>query len=184
VPPAGATGGVTPPSSGLPMPPTPPPGPAAPLGSPHSPSDPPAPQPAAPASSAPEATPETVSGDRATVASPGSAAPAEVVLSDGRRVAVDRPLVIGRAPAAPATQPDARLVVVSDTSVAESHVMVGVSADRVWVRDLDSAGGIVVEGREGPSIQPGDQVVLPFGGRVVLGDETSFTVEQGSDDAP
>lgn len=110
--------------------------------------------------------------------------PARLTFSHGLVVELDRPFVVGRAPAARPGQPDARTVVVPSPlgEVSGSHVEIrpgqGRDAGRVVLLDLGSTNGTVVLRRGQPPLDllPGAPLVLTGEAVVDLGDGATVTV--------
>lgn len=95
----------------------------------------------------------------------------------GEVVAADRGAVIGRDPAPTAELPGAARIAFADASLSRSHLIVGPSAQGVWVTDRHSTNGssVLVHGTF-TTCPPGTKVEVPIGGTVLFGDR-SFIVE-------
>lgn len=141
-----------------------------------------------PSSAAPPARTETapavVSSDPAPApagpAVPPSSASSAVVFADGRRFGLEVPIVIGRSPSQPEAYPQAAAVPVDDFTVSKTHLLVGRTGEDVWVEDLQSRNGISVRAPNGMETQiaAGRRAILDDGDRVIVGDTTSFVLEQ------
>lgn len=96
---------------------------------------------------------------------------AELELSDGRRITVERTALVGRNPASDA---DVQLVRVVDPgrSVSKTHLQIGVEPGGVWVADRGSTNGTVVTLPDGAQVvcRVDQQVRLRVGSTVVFGD--------------
>ncbi|MET0789328.1 MAG: FHA domain-containing protein [Cellulomonas sp.] len=105
---------------------------------------------------------ESVAVDRAV---------AELELSDGRRITVERTALVGRNPASDA---DVQLVRVVDPgrSVSKTHLQIGVEPGGVWVADRGSTNGTVVTLPDGAQVvcRVDQQVRLRVGSTVAFGD--------------
>lgn len=90
---------------------------------------------------------------------------------DGQAMAIDGPLVIGRAPVAPATAPTARSVAVADPhkSVSKTHALLEVRQGMLWVTDLRSTNGTTVTNAIGEAIECPQAVAMPVGDGWVVG---------------
>ena len=103
-------------------------------------------------------------------------------LSDGRRLTIRGPALIGRAPVAAPGEEIAQLVTVHDParSVSTTHVALGVDDSGAWIVDRGSTNGTVVTLPDGQQILcvPWQRVKVPVGARVRFGD-ASFLVATG-----
>lgn len=92
-------------------------------------------------------------------------ASAEIELSDGRLLTIERTALVGRNPAADV---DVQLVRVVDParSVSKTHLQIGVEPGGVWIADRGSTNGTVV--------------TLPDGGQVVCGVDQQVRLRVGS----
>jgi hypothetical protein len=158
----------------------------------------PSPAPAAPTPPAPPATPPSVvdgdhDGRTVTVAqmremrqrqSPPQAPPpsveARLVLSTGEAFAVDRPVLIGRAPrstqASSAALP--RIVVVDDPYVSSTHLEVVVSGSSVLATDRSTNGTLLTRPGGTPvRLAKGEPTLVSEGCRLSLSDDLSVLVE-------
>jgi hypothetical protein len=120
------------------------------------------------------------------VAAPQLAPPAKLVLSTGQVVAVDRTVLLGRAPqVSRVTNRDLpRLVTLPSPQqdISRTHAEVRADGDDVLVTDLHSTNGTLVT-RPGDSerrLTPGEATVIEHGEVVDLGDGVTFTVERGA----
>ena len=102
-----------------------------------------------------------------------------LVTSFGQVVDVDRPVIIGRAPVAPASDPDATLLTVPSPShdISRVHVRVAPGPQGLEVTDLHSTNGtvLVVAGGSAVRLVPGQSVPLEAGSTLDLGD--GLTIE-------
>ncbi len=100
-------------------------------------------------------------------------------LDDGTPLLVDRPLVFGRNPVAPAEYPGARPVELVDESMklSKNHAVAHLVAGTLHVVDLGSRNGVqlVVDGVKSKLV-PGQTTPVPAGAHVRMGGR-SFTVE-------
>jgi len=95
-------------------------------------------------------------------------------LSDGRRIELAAPAVLGRNPTAPGSHPDAVPYLVNDQLTSKTHLLFGADQDGAWVIDLHSTNGVWVSPRlgEGPAkLAPGKKTYLAPGARVRFGDQ-------------
>jgi len=120
------------------------------------------------------------------VTAPQLAPPAKLVLSTGQVVAVDRSVLLGRAPqVSRVTNRDLpRLVTLPSPQqdISRTHAEVRADGDDVLVTDLHSTNGTLVT-RPGDSerrLTPGEATVIEHGEVVDLGDGVTFTVERGA----
>jgi len=92
-------------------------------------------------------------------------ASAEIELSDGRLLTIERTALVGRNPAADV---DVQLIRVVDParSVSKTHLQIGVEPGGVWIADRGSTNGTVV--------------TLPDGGQVVCGVDQQVRLRVGS----
>jgi uncharacterized RDD family membrane protein YckC len=95
-------------------------------------------------------------------------------LDDGRHVAVDGLVLLGRNPQPRAGEEDATLIKVSDDTrtVSKSHLAVGVDASGLYVMDRGSTNGTMVTAPDGGQrpCPPGDLVDVPGGSVISFGD--------------
>ncbi len=95
-------------------------------------------------------------------------------LDDGRDVAVERLVLLGRNPQPRVGEEDATLIKVSDETrtVSKSHLAVGVDASGLYVMDRGSTNGTMVTAPDGGQrpCPPGDVVDVPGGSVVSFGD--------------
>ncbi len=101
-----------------------------------------------------------------------------LILPDGSRVPVARPLLLGRDPAAPSDRPGALLVSLSDTgkTVSKTHALIepddrtGTGGFTVRVRDLYSTNGVAITtGGERRVLTAGGEDVAQLGSLIELG---------------
>jgi len=96
---------------------------------------------------------------------------AEIELSDGRRLYVERTALVGRNPVA---RTHVRAIRVHDPnrSVSKTHLQIGVEPGGVWVADRGSTNGTVVTLPDGGQVRCGvdQRVRLRVGSVVVFGD--------------
>lgn len=111
---------------------------------------------------------------------------AKLVLSTGLVVALDRPVLLGRAPQASRIggRDLPRLVAVPSPQqdISRTHAEVRVVGDDVLVTDLDSTNGVylLAPGLGSHRLHPGEPTVLGLDQTVDLGDGVTFTVERGT----
>lgn len=95
-------------------------------------------------------------------------------LDDGRDVAVERLVLLGRNPQPRVGEEDATLIKVSDETrtVSKSHLAVGVDASGLYVMDRGSTNGTMVTAPDGGQrpCPPGDVVDVPGGSVISFGD--------------
>lgn len=95
-------------------------------------------------------------------------------LDDGRDVAVERLVLLGRNPQPRVGEEDASLIKVSDETrtVSKSHLAVGVDASGLYVMDRGSTNGTMVTAPDGGQrpCPPGDVVDVPAGSVISFGD--------------
>jgi hypothetical protein len=96
---------------------------------------------------------------------------AEIELSDGRRLYVERTALVGRNPVA---RTSVRAIRVHDPnrSVSKTHLQIGVEPGGVWVADRGSTNGTVVTLPDGGQVRCGvdQRVRLRVGSVVMFGD--------------
>lgn len=106
--------------------------------------------------------------------------------SNGMRVVLDRPAVIGRSPRSERVSASEipQLVVVPspEADISRSHLEVRLEGWHVLVVDLDSTNGTVVTipGQEPQRLRPKEEVPISPGTVVSLADEVTFTYAVGS----
>lgn len=102
--------------------------------------------------------------------------------ADGRREPLDRPVLIGRAPAASGSSaPAPRLITIADDrDVSRSHVLVAVEGDAIVVTDLASKNGTIVTlpGGSPRRLRGGEPAVVLPGTLIDLGGGVTFTVRE------
>lgn len=100
---------------------------------------------------------------------------------DGREVAVDGTVLIGRNPAAAEGEDVEHLIDFADMgrSVSKTHLQLRVDGGTVWVADRNSTNGTAVTGADGfrNQLTPGSPVAARIGDTVHFGDR-SFTIGQ------
>jgi hypothetical protein len=127
---------------------------------------------------------ETVPEWNGEDAPPAGPAVAPLVLSTGLVVALDRPVLLGRAPQAArvSSREMPRLVAVPSPQqdISRTHAEVKVEGDDVLVTDLDSTNGVHVlrPGRGARRLRPGEPRVLAVDETIDLGDGVTFVVER------
>ena len=103
-----------------------------------------------------------------------------LVLDDGEEIALNGPVIMGRAPRASRYYPQARLQTIDDTSkrLSKTHLLVIPRDGEILVRDLRSRNGVVfaVDGHKF-RIEVGVEVPIPQGAEVHIGGR-SFTVHE------
>lgn len=110
----------------------------------------------------------------------------KLVLSTGLVVALDRPVLLGRAPQASRIggRDLPRLVAVPSPQqdISRTHAEVRVVGDDVLVTDLDSTNGVylLAPGLGSHRLHPGEPTALGLDQTVDLGDGVTFTVERGT----
>lgn len=107
-----------------------------------------------------------------------------LVLSTGLVVALDRPVLLGRAPQATrvSSQEMPRLVAVPSPQqdISRTHAEVRLEGEDVLVTDLDSTNGVHVlrPGRGARRLRPSEPRILATDETIDLGDGVTFTVER------
>ena len=95
-------------------------------------------------------------------------------LDDGRNVAVEGLVLLGRNPQPRVGEEDAKLIKVSDDTrtVSKSHLAVGVDVTGLYVMDRGSTNGTMVTAPDGGQrpCPPGDLVDVPGGSVISFGD--------------
>jgi uncharacterized RDD family membrane protein YckC len=95
-------------------------------------------------------------------------------LDDGRNVAVDGLVLLGRNPQPRVGEEDATLIKVSDETrtVSKSHLAVGVDVSGLYVMDRGSTNGTMITAPDGGQrpCPPGDLVDVPGGSVISFGD--------------
>jgi hypothetical protein len=121
----------------------------------------------------------TLAGDAAVIARPVLG---ELLVSNGERVPLDRPVIVGRRPKAPRFTNDdmPRLVAVAgpQQDISRSHLKVDLEDWSVLVTDLGSTNGTVLRraGQPDRRLQGPEQVVAQAGDVFDLGDGVTVTV--------
>jgi len=109
---------------------------------------------------------------------------AQLVLNTGLIVALDRPVLLGRAPQAArvSSREMPRLVAVPSPQqdISRTHAEVRMDGDDVLVTDLDSTNGVHVlrPGGGARRLRPGEPRVLAVDETIDLGDGVTFVVER------
>jgi FHA domain len=103
-------------------------------------------------------------------------------LADGGSVTLDRGVLFGRAPEAPAgTEECPHLVrlVSPENDVSRNHAQIVIDGWHVYVKDLGSTNGTVVTlpGRPPVRLRPDDLQLLDHGSSITLADEVTVTFE-------
>ncbi len=97
-----------------------------------------------------------------------------ILLDDGRRIALDGLVLLGRNPQPKAGEEDAQLIKIADETrtVSKSHLAVGVDAGGVYVVDRGSTNGSTVSTTNGMSARckAGEMVRVGEGAIVSIGD--------------
>ncbi|WP_210505259.1 FHA domain-containing protein [Naasia sp. SYSU D00057] len=104
-----------------------------------------------------------------------------IVLPDGRRVAADHTVLLGRSPSARADDPEAEAIALDSslTDISRNHLELRAEGDSVFARDLDSTNGTVLTRRgQQPRLIPTDEAlrVLP-GDSLNLGGSATIEIE-------
>jgi uncharacterized RDD family membrane protein YckC len=149
------------------------------------------PQPAGPVSPVPQASPSGPSpvyedmpafaasrGDSADQTAGGPRSPYvqdwSILLDDGRRIAVEGLVLLGRNPQPKAGEEDAQLIKIADETrtVSKSHLAVGVDAGGIYIVDRGSTNGSTVSTTNGMSsrCRAGEMVRVGDGAIVSIGD--------------
>lgn len=105
-----------------------------------------------------------------------------LVLSDGQRLTVDVPIVIGRDPVAPASVSSGRSVPVVDAwkSVSKTHAVIEVRDGMLWVTDLHSTNGTTITNPVGEAMACPPEVAMPVGdGWTISAAEVSIVASLG-----
>jgi len=101
--------------------------------------------------------------------------------ADGSREALNRPVLIGRSPAASGSASEARLItIVDDPDISRTHLRVAVEGDAVVVTDLGSKNGsiITLPGAAPRKLRASEPTVVLPGTLIDLGGGTTFTVRE------
>lgn len=122
------------------------------------------------------------SADTAAYVPPaGYPGPGRLVFSDGRALALDTPIAVGRRPPAdPIAGQPPQLVAVDDTMLSRHHATFRVLDGRLTVTDEHSTNGtiLLVPGSDGVRCAPGEHVDVPAGATVDLGGVITATYER------
>jgi uncharacterized RDD family membrane protein YckC len=139
----------------------------------------PQPQNGAPSGASPyEPMPDDTAGDLADQTSVAERSPYlqewSILLDDGRRIALDGLILLGRNPQPQAGEEDAQLIKIADETrtVSKSHLAVGLDAGGVYVIDRGSTNGSTVSTTNGMSTRckAGEMVRVGEGAIVSIGD--------------
>lgn len=101
--------------------------------------------------------------------------------ADGSRESLNRPVLIGRSPAASGSGADARLITITDDpDISRTHLRVAVEGEAVVVTDLGSKNGTIITlpGAAPRKLRAYDPTVVLPGTLVDLGGGTTFTVRE------
>lgn len=115
---------------------------------------------------------------------------AQLSLSTGQQIELDRPVLIGRAPESSrfGFGETPRLVTVPSPQqdISRTHVEIKLEGDNVLVTDLRSTNGtvVVLPGSPPRRLHPGESVPVPTGTVVDLGDGVTAVVDPPSSTAP
>jgi pSer/pThr/pTyr-binding forkhead associated (FHA) protein len=117
-------------------------------------------------------------GDSADQTAGGSSSPYDqdwsILLDDGRRIAVEGLVLLGRNPQPKAGEEDAQLIKIADETrtVSKSHLAVGVDAGGIYIVDRGSTNGSTVSTTNGMSsrCRAGEMVRVGDGAIVSIGD--------------
>jgi len=142
------------------------------------------PQAAAPQAPGPQAPAPQAPAAQGAPAGAGSGF--SLTLPDGSTVLVAGPALLGRDPVVPpsTTSPAPVLVAVPDRSVSKTHAELGVDSSGLWLVDRGSTNGTSVEAPGVAAVRaaPGQQVRVPAGSVVRLGDAVIAVGGHGGDD--
>lgn len=111
------------------------------------------------------------------------ARPWSLVVSDGQRLDVDAPIVIGRDPVVPASVSFGRSVPVVDKwkSVSKTHAVIEVRDGMLWVTDLHSTNGTTITNAVGEAMTCPPEVAMPVGdGWTISAAEVSIVASLGA----
>ncbi|HEU0205614.1 MAG TPA: FHA domain-containing protein [Pseudolysinimonas sp.] len=101
--------------------------------------------------------------------------------ADGSREPLNRPVLIGRSPAASGAGSDVRLIAIADDpDISRTHLRVAVEGDAVVVTDLGSKNGslITLPGAAPRKLRASEPTVVLPGTLIDLGGGTTFTVRE------
>lgn len=111
------------------------------------------------------------------------ARPWAVSVSDGQRLTVDTPIVIGRDPVVPASVSRGRSVPIMDRwkSVSKTHAVIEVRDGMLWVTDLHSTNGTTVTNAVGEAMSCPPDMAMPVGdGWTISAAEVSIVASLGA----
>ncbi|KGM08310.1 hypothetical protein N869_10960, partial [Cellulomonas bogoriensis 69B4 = DSM 16987] len=120
------------------------------------------------------------------VPAPQAPPPAKILLSSGLVVALNRPVLLGRAPQVSRVTNSQlpRLVTVASPNqdISRTHAEVRMDGEDVVVTDLRSTNGVLLLRQDaGPQrLHPGEPTVVEPGVVVDLGEGVTFVVERGT----
>ena len=106
-----------------------------------------------------------------------------ILLDDGRRIALDGLVLLGRNPQPKAGEEDAQLIKIADETrtVSKSHLAVGVDRDGVYVVDRGSTNGSTVSTTNGMSTRcKADELVRVGEGAIVSIGDHWLEITRGS----
>jgi hypothetical protein len=94
-----------------------------------------------------------------------------VVFDTGEQVRLDRPVIVGRAPALAPGEAGALLAINDpDYSISKTHLAIGADSDGPWVMDRHSLNGTAIVRSEGEiACPPGERVLVSLGDTVYFG---------------
>ena len=101
--------------------------------------------------------------------------------ADGTREALNRPVLVGRSPAASGSASGARLItILDDPDISRTHLRIAVEGDAVVVTDLGSKNGsiITLPGGAPRKLRASEPTVVLPGTLIDLGGGTTFTVRE------
>ena len=119
------------------------------------------------------------------VPAPRMPPPAKLLLSSGLVVALNRPVLLGRAPQVSrvSNREIPRLVTVASPNqdISRTHAEIRMEGEEVVVTDLRSTNGVLLlrQGAGPQRLHPGEPTVVEPGVVVDLGEGVTFTVERG-----
>ncbi|HWS58037.1 MAG TPA: FHA domain-containing protein, partial [Actinotalea sp.] len=119
------------------------------------------------------------------VPTPRTPPPAKLLMSSGLTVALNRPVLIGRAPQVTRVASDEipRLLTVASPNqdISRTHAEVRMDGEDVIVTDLHSTNGVLLlrQGSGPQRLHPGEPTVVEHGVVVDLGEGVTFIVEAG-----
>jgi hypothetical protein len=96
----------------------------------------------------------------------------ELLLADGTRVPLTRPVLLGRDPAGIPDRPEAELLAVTDPgkTVSKTHALLEAAPGGVRVRELHSTNGVAIDSPAGRKVLPaGGEGLAAIGSTILLG---------------